>query len=173
MGKNLDENISSLFQRLLPFLSWVLLVLLSYIPLDFMFLNSIRPAIGIICVYFWLQHRPDLFNLGSVFCLGLVDDVISSSPFGSNVFEMLLMYVLVNNTSRFLNAKPFVVLWYGFGVLALMTMLSRWLLVSVYYSQFLPLSMLFFSYMVTIAVYPLISLLLAFVQNNLIQDDDL
>ncbi len=173
MGKNLDENISSLFQRLLPFLSSVLLVLLSYIPLDFMFLNSIRPAIGIICVYFWLQHRPDLFNLGSVFCLGLVDDVISSSPFGSNVFEMLLMYVLVNNTSRFLNAKPFVVLWYGFVVLSLMTMLSRWLLVSVYYSQFLPLSMLFFSYMVTIAVYPLISLLLAFVQNNLIQDDDL
>ena len=82
------------------------------------------------------------------------------------------MYVLVNNTSRFLNAKPFIVLWYGFVVLSLVTVLSRWLVVSVYYGQFLPLSMLFFSYTVTIAVYPLISLLLAFVQNHLIQDDD-
>ena len=173
MAKELDENITSLFQRLLPVLMSVLLILLSYIPLDFMSLNSIRPAIGITCVYFWLQHRPDLFNLWSVFCLGLVDDVISASPFGSNVFELLLMYVLVNNTSRFLNAKPFVVLWYGFAALSLVTMLSRWLVVSVYYSRFLPLSMLFFSYLVTIAVYPLISLLLAFVQNNLIQDEEL
>ncbi len=172
MAQELNENISSFFQRLLPFLTSVLLVLFSYVPLDFMFLNSIRPAIGIICVYFWLQHRPDLFNLWSVFGVGLIDDFVSSSPLGSNVFELLLMYVLVNNTSRFLNAKPFVVLWYGFMALSLITVLSRWLVVSVYYGQFLPLSMLFFSYMVTIAAYPLISLLLAFVQNHLIQDED-
>lgn len=172
MAQELDENFTSFFQRLLPFLTSVILVLFSYVPLDVIFFNSIRPAIGIICVYFWLQHRPDLFNLWSVFGLGLIDDVISSSPLGSNIFELLLMYVLVNNTSRFLNAKPFIVLWYGFVVLSLVTVLSRWLVVSVYYGQFLPLSMLFFSYTVTIAVYPLISLLLAFVQNHLIQDDD-
>ena len=172
MAKELDENISSVFQRLLPFMVSALLLLFSYVPFDFLFLNSIRPAMGMICVYFWLQHRPDLFNLGSVFCLGVLDDVVTSSPLGSNIFELLLMYVLVNNTSRFLNAKPFVVLWYGFALLALVTMLSRWLIVSVYYSQFLPLSMLAFSYMVTIAVYPLISLLLAFVQNSFIQDDE-
>ncbi len=172
MAKELDENITSVFQRLLPFAVSALLLLFSYVPFDFMFLNSIRPAMGMICVYFWLQHRPDLFNLGSVFCLGVLDDVVTSSPLGSNIFELLLMYVLVNNTSRFLNAKPFVVLWYGFALLALVTMLSRWLIVSVYYSQFLPLSMLAFSYMATIAVYPLISLLLAFVQNNFIQDDE-
>lgn len=172
MAKELDENITSVFQRLLPFAVSALLLLFSYVPFDFMFLNSIRPAMGMICVYFWLQHRPDLFNLGSVFFLGVLDDVVTSSPLGSNIFELLLMYVLVNNTSRFLNAKPFVVLWYGFALLALVTMLSRWLIVSVYYSQFLPLSMLAFSYMATIAVYPLISLLLAFVQNNFIQDDE-
>ncbi len=172
MAKDFDENITSVFQRVLPFLVSAILLLFSYIPLDFMFLNSIRPAMGVICVYFWLQHRPDLFNLGSVFFLGVLDDMVTSSPLGSNIFELLLMYVLVNNTSRFLNAKPFIVLWYGFALLTLVTMLARWLVVSVYYSQFLPLSMLSFSYMVTIAVYPLISLLLAFVQNNFIQDDE-
>lgn len=172
MAKEFEENITSIFQHMLPFLVSAILLLFSYVPFDFMFLNSIRPAMGMICVYFWLQHRPDLFNLWSVFFLGVLDDVVTSSPLGSNIFELLLMYVLVNNTSRFLNAKPFIVLWYGFALLALVTMLSRWLIVSVYYSQFLPLSMLFFSYMVTIAVYPLISLLLAFVQNNFIQDDE-
>ena len=172
MAKEFEENITSIFQHMLPFLVSAILLLFSYVPFDFMFLNSIRPAMGMICVYFWLQHRPDLFNLWSVFFLGVLDDVVTSSPLGSNIFELLLMYVLVNNTSRFLNAKPFIVLWYGFALLALVTIFSRWLIVSVYYSQFLPLSMLFFSYMVTIAVYPLISLLLAFVQNNFIQDDE-
>lgn len=172
MAHKLNENIFLIFLRLLPFLSSVILVLFSYVPIDFMALNSIRPAIGIICVYFWLLHRPDLFNMGAVFCLGAVDDIISSSPLGSNIFEMLLMFVLVNHTSRFLNAKPFVVLWYGFALLSLVTVLSRWLLVSVYYSRFLPLSMLSFSYLATIAFYPLVVLVLAFVQNKMLQDDD-
>ncbi|MBE6448284.1 MAG: rod shape-determining protein MreD [Alphaproteobacteria bacterium] len=171
MSDELNENILSLFQRLLPFLTSVLLLFLSYVPIDFLLLNSIRPAVGLMCAFFWLQHRPDLFNLGTVFLLGLIDDLISMAPLGSNAFEMLLMYVLVNNTSRLFNAKPFVVLWYGFAILSLVAMLGRWLVVSVYYSQFLPLSMLLFSYMVTIAVYPFVSVLLAFVQNNLIKEE--
>ena len=172
MEETFSEILETRLKRLLPFLVSVFLLLVFYVPVHLPLSRYLRPDIGMICVYFWLQHRPDLFNLGSVFCLGVLDDVVTSSPLGSNIFELLLMYVLVNNTSRFLNAKPFVVLWYGFALLALVTMLSRWLIVSVYYSQFLPLSMLAFSYMVTIAVYPLISLLLAFVQNSFIQDDE-
>lgn len=172
MSEDLDENITSLFQRLLPFMSSVLLLLISYIPLDFSVFNNIRPSIGLICVYFWMLHRPDLFNLWSVYFLGVIDDIISSAPFGSNIFAMLLLYVLITNTSRFFNAKPFVVTWYGFAVLSLVAMLGRWLVVSIYYSQFLPLLMMLFSYMVTIAAYSLLSLLLAFIQNHMIQDEE-
>ena len=172
MSDELDENINSLFQRLLPLLSSVCFILLSYLPCDFMFLNSIHPAIALVCGYFWLVHRPDLFSLGSVFLLGLIDDLISSAPMGSSIFAMLVLYALTNAASRFLTAKPFVALWYGFMVLALVTMLSRWLVVSVYYSCFLPLGILLFSYLVTVFCYPLVSLLLAFVQNKLIQDED-
>ena len=172
MSEDLDENITSLFQRLLPFMSSVLLLLISYIPLDFSVFNNIRPSIGLICVYFWMLHRPDLFNLWSVYFLGVIDDIISSAPFGSNIFAMLLLYVLITNTSRFFNAKPFVVTWYGFAVLSLVAMLGRWLVVSIYYSQFLPLLMMLFSYMVTIAAYPLLFLLLAFIQNHMIQDEE-
>ena len=170
MSEDLDEDISSLFQRSLPFVSSIILVMMFYMPLGFFSLNGIRPMMALACVYFWLQHRPDIFNLWSVFGVGIISDVLSSSPLGVNVFEMLLMYVLVNLTTKFFNAKPFVVLWYGFILLALVVLLAKWLLVSVYYSQFLPLSMLFFSYVITIATYPLLSLLLAFVQNKLMKD---
>lgn len=172
MSENLDGNITSLFQRLLPFLSSVLLVLLSYVPIDFIFLNNIRPAIAMICVYFWMFHRPDLFNLWSVYFLGMIDDIISSAPFGSNIFALLVLYVLINNASRFFNSKPFVVTWYGFAGLSLLALLARWFVVSIYYGQFLPLTILLFSYLVTIAAYPLISLLLAFIQNKMIRDEE-
>ncbi len=172
MSEDIDENITSLFQRILPLATSVLLLMISYIPLDFSLFNNIRPAIGIICVYFWVIYRPDLFNLWSVYFLGLLDDIISASPFGSNILALLVLYVLINNSSRFINAKPFIVTWYWFALLSLLTMLARWLVVSVYYSQFLPLTILSFSYLVTAAAYPLVSLLLAYIQNRWIQDEE-
>lgn len=172
MSEDIDENITSLFQRILPLATSVLLLMISYIPLDFSLFNNIRPVIGIICVYFWVIHRPDLFNLWSVYFLGLLDDIISASPFGSNILALLVLYVLINNSSRFINAKPFIVTWYWFALLSLLTMLARWLVVSVYYSQFLPLTILSFSYLVTAAAYPLVSLLLAYIQNRWIQDEE-
>ncbi len=172
MSEDIDENITSLFQRILPLATSVLLLMISYIPLDFSLFNNIRPAIGIICVYFWVNHRPDLFNLWSVYFLGLLDDIISASPFGSNILALLVLYVLITNTSRFINAKPFIVTWYWFALLSMVTMLARWLVVSVYYSQFLPLTILGFSYLVTAAAYPLVSLLLAYIQNRWIQDEE-
>lgn len=125
-----------------------------------------------ICTYFWLLHRPDVFNLLSVYLLGLTEDVISSAPFGSNIFALLVLYVLVTNLSRFFNAKPFVIIWYGFALLSLVTFLSRWLLVSVYYSHFLPLATVMFSYLVTAAAYPILSLINVFVQNRLMTDEE-
>ena len=173
MNKDFNENIYLFISHLLPFLSSVLLIICSYIPFDFFALNCIKVSFGAICTYFWLQHRPDLFNLWSVFWLGVFDDVITASPFGINMFEYLLLFVLVNNTSRLFNAKPFVVLWCGFALLDLICYLAKWLLVSVYYSQFLPLPELMVSYLITVSVYPIISLFLAFVQNNLIQEENI
>lgn len=172
MSEEFEENITSLFQKLLPLMSSLFLLFLSYVPMDLGFLNNIRPVVGLVCVYYWMLHRPDLFNLWSVYVLGMVDDIISSSPFGSNIFAVLLLYILINNTSKFFNAKPFVVTWYGFCLLGLVVLLARWLLVSIYYSQFLPLTVIMFSYLVTIAAYPLISLILAFIQAKLIQDEE-
>lgn len=170
MSNDLDENISSTFQHILPFVVSVFLLSIFYMPLGTFSLNGIRPMVAIACVYFWLQHRPDIFNLWSVFCIGLIDNTLSTCPLGANIFEMLLMYLLVNLTSRFFNAKPFIVLWYGFMLLSLTVLLAKWLLLSVYYSKFLPLSILFFGYLITIAIYPLLSLLLAFTQNKFMKD---
>lgn len=97
----MERKPDTVFQRLLPLLFSLLLLFVSYIPLDLPISNNIRPAVGMICTYFWLLHRPDVFNLLSVYLLGLTEDVISSAPFGSNIFALLVLYVLVTNLSRF------------------------------------------------------------------------
>ena len=89
------------------------------------------------------------------------------------MFAYLLMYVLVYNTQKFFYAKPFIVVWYGFMALSLAAIMVKWLVVSIFYSQFLPLSMVVFSFLISAALYPLLSVVLAFVQNRFIQDDGL
>ena len=171
MSEELRENLAASLQKLLPLLTSVILVLMSYVPLNFAAANNLRPAVGLMCVFFWMLHRPDVFNLFSVYFLGLVEDIVTSAPFGANIFACLIMYLLVRNLAGYLIGKPIVVTWYGFAVFCLITMFSRWLLVSVYYSQFLPLSMLMFNLLFTIAFYPVIGLVNAFVQNKLMKDE--
>ena len=82
---------------------------MSYVPLNFAAANNLRPAVGLMCVFFWMLHRPDVFNLFSVYFLGLVEDIVTSAPFGANIFACLIMYLLVSNLAVYLNGKPFVV----------------------------------------------------------------
>ena len=132
----MSENIVNYLQRLLPLFSSLLLLFFSYVPLDFLLFNNIRPAVAMVCVYFWMIHRPDLFNLVSVYLLGVVDDVISNVPFGTNILTLLVLYVLISNLSRFLNGKPFIITWYGFAIISLVVFLTKWLGLSVITGSF-------------------------------------
>lgn len=171
MNDDWDETLRYYLQKLLPLVSSIVLVLFSYMPFKFLVPENIRPEISLICVYYWLLHRSDVFNLFSVFLVGFVDDVVTAAPWGSNIFQLLVLYVLVNNLLKFFNGKSFEVMWAGFVPAALISMLVRWLVVSIYYGQFLPLSLVMFSFLVTVALYPLITLINVFVQNKLMTDE--
>lgn len=171
MNEDWRETLTSSLQRLLPLLSSILMLLLSYMPFNLFMPTSIHPSIAIICVYYWMLHRPDVFNLFSVFVLGFIEDIISMAPWGSNIFELLILYVLISNLLKYFNGKPFEVMWVGFIPAAFLSMLARWFVVSVFYSQFLPLGMLMFSFLITVAAYPVISLVNVFVQNKLMTDE--
>lgn len=173
MEDEVTESLKTTVQRMIPLLFSVFLVLLSYVPLDFALFNNIRPAAGMVCVYYWMIHRPDIFNLISVYLLGMIEDIISAVPMGTNIFTLLVMYILLNNLGRFFYGKPFVITWYGFAALSFVSFFSKWLMVSIYYGQFLPGPAAFFSFLVTIAAYPVLSLMNAFVQSYLVQDEEL
>ena len=162
MNEEFDENVVSFFQKILPLFCSVLIVLLSYLPINMVIFNNIRPDYGMICIYFWILHRPDLFNLTSIVILGIFTMVLSSSIPGLDLLGYLTLYLLLYNTQKFFNTKPFVVIWYGYMALSLVALLVKWIVASVYYSQFLPLSVLIFSYFIGVALYPFVSLFFVF-----------
>ena len=171
MNDSWSESLKSYLLMTLPLFVSVIMVLLSYMPFNVLLPTSIHPAIAVICVYFWLLNRPDVFNLFSVFVLGVTEDLLSAAPLGLNLFQLLVLYVLVSNLLKYFNGKPFEVMWAGFVPAAFVAMFARWFVVSVYYGQFLPLGMLMFAFLITVACYPLISLVNVFVQNKLMADE--
>lgn len=172
MRENWQEIISNRLYRSLPLLISAILLLFSYLPLRSEIAGNARPVVGLMCVYFWLIYRADLFNLFSVFVLGLIADTVSTVPFGSNLLSMLVMYLIVTNLVKYLNGKTFMILWFGLAALLPAAMLSQWLALSIYYHQFLPLSLLLFSYITSLACYPLVGGINALILNHFLQDDE-
>lgn len=173
MSEDFDEKVVTHFQKSLPIITSVFLLLLAYLPLNFNFFYNVRPDFGLMCIYFWMLHRPDLFGIGTIIIMSIVVSVISSSVVGCALIAYLVMYILIYNTQKLFNAKSFVVVWYGFMALSLISMLVKWIVVSIYYNEFLPISMLMLGYLMGIVLYPMISMILAFVQNKFIQGDGL
>ena len=146
-------------------------ILLNYMPASLGGWIAIRPAVGMICVFYWVLNRPDLFNMFIVFLLGLVCDVISAIPMGADIVAYLVIYVMLNNFSSLFNNKPFVFVWCGFAFIFIVAILVKWLIVSIFYAEFLPLSQLFFTILFTVACYPIIGIVNDLLRKYLMNDE--
>ncbi|MBR1604886.1 MAG: rod shape-determining protein MreD [Alphaproteobacteria bacterium] len=157
MREDLKEAINLSIQKILPFLLSLLFIFCTYIPSGVSVSHVIRPDVGMICVFYWVLHRPDLFNLFTVFFLGFVSDILSSAPLGSDIIAYLTIYLVITNLSSFFVNKSFQAFWYGFGFVLVLVEFLKWLIVSIFYTEFLPLERLLFTILFTIAWYPVVS----------------
>ena len=171
MNDDWSETLKAYLQSLMPLLSSILLVIFSFVPFNVVWDSNIHAAVACACVHYWLLHRPDVFNLFSVFILGLVEDALTSAPLGASILQLLILYVVVNNLLKYFNGKSFEVMWVGFVLCSFVAMFAHWFIVSVYYAAFLPFGLFFFTFLVTVCAYPLITLFNVFVQNKLMTDE--
>ena len=149
-------------RRALPAALTLLLLLFAVTPTNVPGLAPIMPMLALISVYFWSIYRPDLLGYGAVFGLGLLEDLLTSTPVGSTALVFLITQWIVLRQQKFFNAKPFVVTWFAFVFVAAGAALIRWIAVGlVEDSGFTPPGALLASCLVTIAVYPLVGWLLA------------
>ncbi len=128
MSTNIGNRFGNVFESALLLVTAFLCVILSMLPVDPPFGLAINPSFPLIAIFYWVLYRPDLMSPVSVFIVGLFQDLLSGTPEGFFAFVYLLVYaIVVSQRLLFLN-KTFVIIWSGFGVIALLVGLIAWII---------------------------------------------
>ena len=158
-------------RRLFPFAFSVLLVVLSVVPLPVPGYGLVVPSFGLMAVYYWAVHRPDLLPAPAVFVLGLLEDILSGAPTGLNTLVLLLVYGVMRNQRRPFLGKPFAVMWFGFLVVAPAAIFAEWLFSSALAGRLIPAQTASVQLLLTVALYPWLTWLLAAGQRAFLRRD--
>lgn len=162
------QSVDVAARRALPAALTLLLMLFALTPTNLPGLAPAMPMFALMAVYFWSIYRPELLGYGAAFGLGLLEDLLTSTPIGATALVFLLTQWIVLRQQKFFNAKPFVVTWFAFIFIAAGAATIRWIAVGlVEDSGFTPPGPLFASYLITVALYPLVGWLLAKTQAKL------
>lgn len=168
MQPTLLQSLDLSARKALPVALTLLLMLFALTPTNVPGLAPAMPMFALMSVYFWAIYRPEMMGYGAAFSLGLLEDLLTSTPIGCTALVFLLTQWIVLRQQKFFNAKPFVVTWFAFIFVAAGAALIRWIAVGfIADSGFTPVGPSFASYLITVAVYPLIGWVLAKAQLKL------
>ncbi len=152
--------------KLIPFVTTLLFVLISVVPLHIPGLAVVAPAFGLMAVYHWTIYRPDLLPPVAVFIAGLLLDLLNGTPYvGTSALSLLLTRSVLMAQRRFFINRLFPVLWAGFLVTAAAVVAFEWALVSALHGGVLGARPVIFEALLTVAIFPLGSYLLARTQR--------
>jgi len=154
-----------------PFGLTLLLVLMSVVPTSIPGYRSVVPVLALMAIYHWAVYRPNLLPLIAVFALGLMQDILTGTPLGIYVLVFLSVYGVVLFQRRFIAGKSFFIYWFGFAIVALGAAVESWVLASIWNFALMDIRAVFFQYLVSLGVCPLIAwLFLRWQQAFLPQD---
>lgn len=116
-----------------------------------------RAPLLLMAIYYWSVYRPTLTPPWLVFAIGLLSDIITGLPFlGLSAILFLLAHLAVVDQRRFLTGQSFTVVWMGFAALAVAYHLMQWGISSMLSWQWMPPRDFAASYILGIAVFPLL-----------------
>jgi rod shape-determining protein MreD len=161
--RHLDAHLRSL----VPFATALAAVLIDVAPVAGTGPTGLTSFSTLCVVYFWSLYRPDLFTPTAAFLTGLVYDGLAGLPLGLTSLALLLVRNLMILQQRFFVTRSFLVIWSCFLLLAPAVEAARWLLSSLWWGHLFALQPLLFELMVTMALYPVASLLLNQLHNQI------
>jgi rod shape-determining protein MreD len=106
----------------------------------------------------------------AAFGIGLLHDIIAGTPFGVNALVMVLVQGVSASQRKFFLGKSFMVAWWAFGLLAAGSSVLSWLMMSSLTGRLIDLGPAFFQYMLTLALFPLLTRLLARTQMAFLKE---
>ena len=150
-----------------PLLASLCLVVVSIIPLRLPEASFVVPMLALMAVYYWGLHRADLLPAPAIFVVGFLQDILSGGPLGINTLIFLAGYGICVSQRRFFYAKSFLVVWWGFMVVAAGALIVEWVLISAFVEALISPRPAYFKYLMTIALYPVVAWLFACMQRTL------
>lgn len=169
MNPDFWAQVERIGRNLSPFALTLALILVSVIPLRLPGFAPVTPVVALMAVYYWSIYRPDLFPVAAVFFVGVVQDTFNGTPLGLSSLVLMLVQAVVVSQRRFFHGKVFLVEWWGFMLVAPGAMLITWMLASLFYGVILVPRPLGFQLLLTIALYPCLTWLLARAQHHLLR----
>jgi rod shape-determining protein MreD len=108
-------------------------------------------------VFFWAAHHPRLLPPYVVFAVGLVQDALTGAPMGAGAVVLLAAYGVTVSQRRYFHNRSFVQVWAGFAVVSLAVVVLGWVLAMIHGGGFAPPRAAAFQYLLTLAIYPLVT----------------
>jgi rod shape-determining protein MreD len=161
------RHLDAWLRALVPFAVAIGAVLIDVLPLLGLGPWGLTPFTTLCVVYFWSMYRPDLFTAGAAFATGIVYDALAGLPLGAAALMLLLVRQMVVVQQRFFLARSFLVVWFCFLLLAPAIEIARWLLLSLWWGRLFAVEPVVLSLLLTIALYPLASVLLTRIHNGI------
>lgn len=145
----------------LPIAATAMLALLSAVPTHLPNFQMITPVFVLASVYFFAIYQPSLLPAPAVFAIGLFQDALLGLPFGLSALVLLGAYGVIVQQRNAFRGRPLLIAWAGFAIVTPVTVAVTWLLVSALGGALVPPMPAVFQALLTVAIYPLINVVLA------------
>ncbi len=126
------------------------------------------PIIPLAVIFFWSVYEPDLMPYPLVFLVGIFQDFMMGSIVGVWASIYLLSQWLVLQQRQYFLGRDQHVVWLGFAIIVFIASLVLWLERSLLNGTLLPYTVSIGQWLVTIAVYPALSIAFSFVHERTI-----
>ena len=156
---------------LTPFGLTVVLLIVGVVPLHVPGLGVVVPWLPLMAVYHWAIYRPELLPAYAVFVIGVLEDILTGLPLGVNAVVFLLVYGGGLSQRRFFVGKSFYILWLGFALVAGAASVANWVLVSLWNVTMLMPHALFFQFLTTVGLYPILAWVLMRWQHTFLREE--
>jgi rod shape-determining protein MreD len=153
-------------RNLSPFALTLLMLIIGTAPLHIPHFVPLGPGLAMISIYYWAIHRPGLLPAPAVFAIGLIGDLLGAAPLGVGTLILLLVHAIALSQRRLFSGQPFLVVWWGFSMIAAGAMSLGWMLSSIVSGAALDPKPAIFAYLMTLALYPAIGDLFARAQRS-------
>ena len=167
---NTKHSLFVLFQKNIPFLLTLFLIIFSLMPWQITFISYFAVPLAYISLFWWSVFCTDLITPPRVFILGFCCDLLTTAPLGYNTILFLFFYWVVVDNHRFLKGRSFLFLWGCFGVCCLGLAVCQWALASLLFLEWLSLSFFIIQSILLIAMFPFISTLCTLLYLRFLED---